>query len=98
MIDGMFGADTTIGILRKGLDESAAAHRDIQDRIANARTPGAGDQFATALEAQLADAAEGEVDLLSQMAWMADNQARFDTAAVLTQKAYGQFRIAIRNG
>ena len=97
MIKGLFGPDTTIGILRTGLDESSATHRDIQDRIANARTPGAQDDFGAALEAQLADGAQDEVDLLTQMAWLADNQARFDAAAVLAQKAYGQFRIAIRN-
>ena len=96
MIQGLFGAGTTVGVLRKGLDDAADVHRNIQDRIANARTDGT--DFGAALDAQLADAAEGEVDLLSQMAWLADNQARFDAAAVLAQKAYGQFRIAIRNG
>ncbi len=97
MINGMFGPGTTIGILRNGLDESASMHRGIQDQIANARTPGAGADFGAALDAQLAGAAQEEVDLLSQMAWIADNQARFDAAAVLAQKAYGQFRIAVRN-
>ena len=96
MIRGLFGSETTIGILRRGLDESSEVHRSIQDRLANARTPDAGQGFANALDAQMADATTTEGDILSDMVAMADNQVRYDTAAVLAQKAYAKFRMAIR--
>ena len=95
MIRQIFGPETVVGILRTGLNESSEAHRNIQSKVANALSSDQNADFAATLNAQLANAQDGEQDLLGDMIALADNQLRYDAEASLLRRTYEQIRTAI---
>ncbi len=97
MIRSLFGSETTVGLLRAGLDDQSARHRELSDRIANLMTPGQAADFATTLQQELASQQAVESDIHREMVSLADLAVRFDTTALLLQRTYQQFRTAIRN-
>lgn len=97
MIRQLFGPETVVGILRTGLNQSSEAHRNIQGRVANALSSDQNADFAATLNAQLANAQEGEQDLLGDMIALVDNQLRYDAEASLLRRTYEQLRVAIRD-
>lgn len=97
MIRGLFGPNTMVAFLRGELNDASALHRAIQGRVANAVTPGRSNDFASQLDQQLADGAEGEVDLQQQMVALADLQLKYDAASRLLRGVYMQYRTAMRD-
>ena len=95
MIRQLFGSETVVGILRSGLNQSSETHRDIQGRVANALSSNQNADFATTLNAQLAENQDGDQDLLGDMIALADNQLRYVAEASLLRRSYEQIRTAI---
>lgn len=94
MIRGLFGAGSVTATLRGGLEEAAATHRTIADRVARGLGRSASADFSGALEAA---AAESDAALTQDMAALADTQLRYEAAARLLQKSYSDLRTAIRD-
>ncbi len=93
MFSSLFGARTTIGTLRTGLDESSQAHRAIAGKVANALDSSANGDFESHLLAQ--SAPRPPVDLEEEMVRLASTQLRYDASAKLLQKAYANLRVAV---
>ena len=91
----LFGPSSVYATLRAGLGRETARQRGIAHRVANAQAELAGDAAGTGPAA--AGAAAAQADLERSMADLADTQLRYDATAVLLQKAYGQFRSALKN-
>ncbi|MFB3908872.1 MAG: hypothetical protein ACE15D_10755 [Candidatus Eisenbacteria bacterium] len=106
MIRGLFGASSTTGMLRGGLEETMATHEAIAERVASALTRSSRSDFASELNAQEdggggADRARNaepldEAELQRQMAALADTQLRYETDARLLTLAYQRLRAAVR--
>ncbi|HVO34697.1 MAG TPA: hypothetical protein VMT21_03960 [Gemmatimonadales bacterium] len=96
MIRDLFGASSIYSALRAGLDRETVRQRGIAHRVANAQAELAGDA-AAAGTAVGPGAAAAQTDLERSMVDLADTQLRFDATSVLLQKAYGQFRSALKN-
>lgn len=96
MIRDVFGPSSLYAALRTGLDREAARQRGIAHRVANAQAELAGDAAGSGPTAG-ANAATAQADLERSMVDLADTQLRFDATTVLLQKAYGQFRSALKN-
>jgi len=94
MITDLFGASSVYAALRTGLDRETVRQRRIAHRVANAQSALAGDGIANG---QPQKAAAAKADLEQSMVNLADTQLRYDATAVLLQKAYGQFRSALKN-
>ena len=94
MLNRLVGSDTTVALLKEGMDASSQAVRGIAHRVANAGTP----DFAQTLEEAEANGIQQRegVDLEREMVALADEQLRFEATASLLQKAYQQIRSAIR--
>lgn len=94
MIKALFGQTTSPYLLRQGLNESMAAHKDVAKRIAGA--------LSSSTQAS-ADAAGGgaagaaESDLVTDMASLADVQIRYETEARLLQLVYQSLRAAVKS-
>ena len=94
MLNRLVGSETTVAMLKEGLNASSDAVSGIAHRVANAGTP----DFAQALEEAEATGAQQRdgVDLEREMVALADEQLRFEATANLLQKTYQQIRSAIR--
>ena len=90
MLMRLIGHGTSAAMLKEGLDVSTVRARTIANRVANAATPG----FEGALEE--ATAAEGKVDLETEMVALADEQIRFEATSRLLQKVYAQLRASVK--
>ncbi|MEP6571549.1 MAG: hypothetical protein ABJD11_02605 [Gemmatimonadota bacterium] len=100
MFSSLFGPSTLVGVLRGGLDESSLAHRGIASRVANALTSsgnagGNPEDFASHLAGK--GPKQPQVDLEQEMVKLANTQLRFDTSAKLLQKAYADYRTALKS-
>ncbi len=95
MISGLFGRGTVTHELRGGLAEASATHRTIATRVSNAMERSTQSGFAGELDSAMAGQ---EAELQRDMASLADTQLRYEAAARLLQKSYGDLRSAIRNG
>ena len=95
MIRDLFGPSSVYAALRGGLDREAARQRGIAHRVANTQAELAGD--AATGQSAGAGAAAAQADLERSMVSLADTQLHYDATAVLLQKAYGQFRSALKN-
>lgn len=98
VIRSLFGSATLVGVLRAGLDDQSARHRELSGRMANLLTPPTYGAFAANLEQQLTAGVAGEADIHRQMVALADVAVRSDATATLLQRTYQQFRTALRNG
>lgn len=96
MIRGLFGPNTVVGDLRASLDDQSVRHRVISDQIANLLIVEANGGFAADLSRQLAGGETQQDGLEKSMVALADTSLRYDVAARLLQRAYQQFRTAIR--
>lgn len=83
---------TMAGALKHGLDASSTRMRSIADRVANASTPAG----SFALPANGAQSASEPIDVETEMARLADEQARYETTARLLSKAYAGLRASMR--
>ncbi len=93
MIKALFGRTTSPYLLRQGLDESMAAHRDVAKRVAEAlssSSQASGDGGDGA-------AASTEADLVQDMATLADVQIRYETEARLLSLTYQNLRTAVKS-
>jgi hypothetical protein len=98
MIEGLFGPATLVGMLRTGLDDTSATHREIASRVANALTPaGGGAAFGEALAAHGGPRGARPVDVEENMVQLANNELRYQATAHLLQKVYADLRTAITN-
>ncbi len=97
MIKGLFGTGSVSAMLRGGLEETSATHRTIAARVSRALNASTSTDFATALDAQNAQARMSEVDLEREMAALADTQLRYEADAKLLTEAYARLRTAIRD-
>jgi hypothetical protein len=94
MIKALFGSTTTPFVLRKGLDETMAAHKQVAERIAGALTSSGEVSTATGTGA---GQALDESDLTGQMAALADTQLRYEAEARLLQVVYQGLRTSIHS-
>lgn len=94
MIQGLFGAGSITHTLRGGLEEAAATHRTIAERVARGIGRSASTDFSGALSAASGSADE---ELTRDMTALADTQLRYEAAASLLQKSYADLRTAIRD-
>ncbi len=94
MIKGLFGAGSVTQLLRGGLEETAATHRVIAERVAQGIGRSASADFSGELDAA---AAQADQDLTRNMTALADTQLRYEATAKLLQKSYADLRTAIRD-
>jgi hypothetical protein len=94
MIKGLFGAGSVTEALRGGLNETAATHRVIAERVARGIGRSASADFSGVLNAASQNADE---ELTRDMAALADTQLRYEATARLLQKSYADLRTAIRD-
>jgi hypothetical protein len=94
MISGLFGQGAVTRTLRGGLDEAAATHRAIAERVARGLERSSPDGFAGQLDASMKSA---DQELARDMTALADTQLRYEATARLLQKSYADFRTAIRD-
>jgi len=94
MIKGLFGAGSVTATLRGGLEEAAATHRTIAERVARGLGRSSSSDFSGALDAA---AARSDEALTQDMTALADTQLRYEAAARLLQKSYSDLRTAIRD-
>ncbi|HEX9108883.1 MAG TPA: hypothetical protein VF832_16670 [Longimicrobiales bacterium] len=91
MLNGLIGRISAVSLLKQGLDDSSVRSRQIASQVANAS------DFANALgNAQGAQAAQANADIETQMVALADEQLRYNAAATLLQRVYGQIRASVR--
>ena len=95
MITDLFGASSVYAALKSGLDREAVRQHRIAHRVANAQSVLADDGLAAGQNPRAAAATQA--DLQQSMVNLADTQMRYDATSVLLQKAYGQFRSALKN-
>lgn len=93
--NSLFGAGTLTNALRGGLTELSATHATIANRIATAQGQSTSEGFGAQLESTLA---QQEAELNRNMASLADTDIRYDAVTRMLQKAYTDFRTAMRNG
>ena len=92
MIKALFGQTTSPYLLRQGLDQTMAAHRDVANRVAGA--------ISSSAEASSDAAGAGgtpETDLVQDMASLADAQIRYETEARLLSLVYRSLRSAVKS-
>lgn len=94
MIKGLFGAGSVTATLRGGLEEAAATHRTIADRVAKGLGRSSSADFSGELDAA---ASQSDAALTQDMAALADTQLRYEATARLLQKSYSDLRTAIRD-
>src|SRR5512140_901719 len=94
MIRALFGSGTTPYMLRKSLDESMRAHREIAARIAGETESSS---VASSTKDGKAAGANASNDLSSDMSALADTQIRYETEARLLQLVYQGLRRSITN-
>ena len=99
MLEGLFGSSTLVGMLRAGLDDASATHRQIADRVANALTPaGGGAGFGAALAAAHGGPRGARpADIEKDMVDLASNELRYTSTAQLLQKVYADYRMVVTN-
>jgi len=93
MLNGLIGRISAVSMLKQGLDDSSARSRQIASRVANAS------DFAAALGSTQASAqAQGQAntDVETEMVSLADEQLRYNAAATLLQRVYGQIRESVK--
>jgi flagellar basal body rod protein FlgB len=95
MLRSLFGPDALSSMLRAGLEEVAATHRVIADRVAGRLSSSTQPAFEDKLQAEAAHAQQ-EADLQRDMAALADTQLRYEADAKLLRDAYAGLRTAIR--
>ena len=96
MLRSLFGTGTVTAMLRGGLEETAATHRAIGQRVAGALGASTSTDFASALAAKSGQAKLSEADLEREMASLADTQIRYEADAKLLQGAYARLRSALK--
>lgn len=92
MLKGLFGPTSVTAMLRGGLEETSATHREIAARVAGAIQASNTVDFPGALAAQSKEAAP---DLERDMAELADTQLRYESEARLLRAAYDGLRTAV---
>lgn len=92
MLSGLIGRNSTVAMLKEGLDASSARARGIASRVANAS-----DQtFGQALNGAQGAAGQPQVDLESEMVGLADEQIRYQSMTKLLQKVYAQIHASVK--
>jgi flagellar basal body rod protein FlgB len=92
MEPSLFGQGTLTNTLRGGLEELSATQKTIASRIAGAVTESATTGFSGQLQQSMARTDQG---IMRDMASLADTEMRYEAAAKLLQKSYGDLRSAI---
>ena len=97
MMYGFIGRVSSANSLKDALDVSSARTRSIADRVAKASLQNA-DGFALPADgAKPGTTGQGQVEVDTEMASLADEQLRFEATASLLQKAYQQIRVSIKD-
>lgn len=89
MLKALFGPSTVPSVLRQGLNQTMALHRDIARKVAGSVTSSA--------QASENDPAAGgdPSDIGNDMAALADTQIRYEAEAKLLNLVYEQLRTSI---
>ena len=92
MLNGLIGRISAVSMLKQGLDDASVRSRQIASRVANAS------DFAGALSGAQGNAqGQGQSpDIESEMVSLADEQLRYNAAATLLQRVYGQIRASVK--
>ena len=94
MLKGLFGPDSVTSMLRGGLEETSATHREIAARVAGALDASSSVDFPSKLAEQTQ---AKQADLERDMTQLADTQLRYESEARLLREAYDRLRTAIGN-
>jgi flagellar basal body rod protein FlgB len=97
MFGSLFGANTIVGALRTGLDDTALSHKGIAARVAGAQAASAHDDFGSALAAQNGKKVP-EVNVEHEMVSLANNEIRYDAQTRFLSKVYANLHTAMKNG
>jgi hypothetical protein len=92
MEPSLFGQGTLTNTLRGGLEELSATQKTIATRVAAAVAQSATTGFSGQLQQSMARTDQG---IMRDMASLADTEMRYEAAAKLLQKSYGDLRAAI---